>query len=415
MAGTLRGCAVLSGCQKPVDAHATAKVAPAKVDEIAQEGQLNKIVLTPEAEQRLAIETAEVTRQQVVRGRSFGGEIVLPSGASIIVSAPVSGTLETAADEHPPHVGTLVSQKQPIYRLNPLLSPERDVLMPAERLRLAEAKNAIATSKIDAANQVLQAEVTVEAARITLDRADRLFKESAGPARAVEDAKAQYEIATQSLEGAKARKKLIDGISLDEKSGESAAPIVIESPKAGMIRAQHAAVGELVATGAPLFEVMQFDPIWVRVPVYVGELTDVVATESAQICELSDKLGAKAVAAEPVEAPPTAVPLSSTIDLYFQLPNPDHVWRVGQRVTARLKLGEAQEQLTIPWSAVLHDINGGTWVYELTAPHTYVRRRVAVRYVADGLAVLQDGPTVGAKIVTVGAVELFGTEFGFAK
>jgi hypothetical protein len=40
---------------------------------------------------------------------------------------------------------------------------------------------------------------------------------------------------------------------------------------------------------------------------------------------------------------------------------------------------------------------------------------VQVRYVVDDFAVLASGPAVGAKIVTAGAVELWGTELGFAK
>ena len=77
-------------------------------------------------------------------------------------------------------------------------------------------------------------------------------------------------------------------------------------------------------------------------------------------------------------------------------------------------LGDA-DSLVVPWSSVVHDINGGTWVYEEVAPRKYARRRVQVRYVTDGLASLAAGPPVGSKIVTAGAVELFGTEFGFAK
>jgi hypothetical protein len=84
-------------------------------------------------------------------------------------------------------------------------------------------------------------------------------------------------------------------------------------------------------------------------------------------------------------------------------------------MTVRVKLQGASDQRVVPWSAVMHDINGGTWVYENTAEHTYVRRRVQVRYVVDEMAVMEGGPATGAKIVTAGAVELFGTEFGFAK
>jgi hypothetical protein len=46
---------------------------------------------------------------------------------------------------------------------------------------------------------------------------------------------------------------------------------------------------------------------------------------------------------------------------------------------------------------------------------TFVRRRVEVVRVADGRAVLSFGPKVGTPVVTGGAAELFGTEFGAGK
>jgi hypothetical protein len=80
-----------------------------------------------------------------------------------------------------------------------------------------------------------------------------------------------------------------------------------------------------------------------------------------------------------------------------------------------LPLRTQEQGLVIPWSAVLHDIQGATWVYENTAPQTFVRRSVAVKRVSDSFAVLGQAPPVGAKIVTIGAAELFGTEFGVGK
>ena len=73
------------------------------------------------------------------------------------------------------------------------------------------------------------------------------------------------------------------------------------------------------------------------------------------------------------------------------------------------------ESLVAPAAAILYDIHGGTWVYESTAPHTFTRRRVSVRWVSDGTAVLQRGPQAGAKVVTAGAAELLGAEFGVGK
>ena len=116
-----------------------------------------------------------------------------------------------------------------------------------------------------------------------------------------------------------------------------------------------------------------------------------------------------------MSAPPTALALSSTADLYYEIDNAAGKFRPGQKINANLALNEDQESLVIPYSAVETDINGGTWVYENVGEHKFTRRRVQIKYVVDSLAVLKSGPAVGSKIVTEGAAELFGTEFGFAK
>ena len=69
----------------------------------------------------------------------------------------------------------------------------------------------------------------------------------------------------------------------------------------------------------------------------------------------------------------------------------------------------------VPWSAVLYDFHGGTWVYVKTADRTYSRERVIVRHVTGDTAVLDEGPPAGREVVTAGAAELFGTETGFSK
>lgn len=63
----------------------------------------------------------------------------------------------------------------------------------------------------------------------------------------------------------------------------------------------------------------------------------------------------------------------------------------------------------------MHDVTGGSWVYERVAPSIYVRRRVEVDRVVDDRAVLGSGVMEGANVVVTGAAELFGTEFGVGK
>jgi hypothetical protein len=75
------------------------------------------------------------------------------------------------------------------------------------------------------------------------------------------------------------------------------------------------------------------------------------------------------------------------------------------------KIGRATRRV-VPYSAVLYDPKGDTWVYINPEPLTYVRERVTVDYIQGGQAVLTDGPPEGTPVVAVGAAELYGTEFG---
>lgn len=409
---------LLVGCDRAnssASKTASPKAAPAEVAKTAKEEELNTIRLTPKAVERLGIVVAPVELRKVARFRTYGGEYVLPVGASLVVSAPIGGTLQQSGSRKAPRVGELLVEKQPVFLLLPLLSPERAVLTPAERVRLAEAKNTVAQSRVDAAGQVEQSRVQVEAGKIAVERAERLLKDGVGTVRAVDDAKALLELANKTLTAAENRKRLVDEIVLDTAEPGTLEPLVIESPRNGMLRSVQAAVGATVATGAPLFEVMDYDPMWVKASVYAGEIGEIDATAAAQIAGLADRPEVPSRTAPPVVAPPTATSPASTVDLYYEVANPDGKLRPGERVTAKLPLTGEAESPTVPWGAVVHDIYGGAWVYEQLEPNVYVRRRVEVRYVADDRAVLARGPAVGTPIVTKAVVELFGTEFGFAK
>jgi hypothetical protein len=74
--------------------------------------------------------------------------------------------------------------------------------------------------------------------------------------------------------------------------------------------------------------------------------------------------------------------------------------------------GKSATRKVIPYAAVLYDVNGNTWVYTMPERLTFVRDRVAIDYIEGDLAVLLSGPPSGTAIVTAGADELYGTEFG---
>ena len=191
------------------------------------------------------------------------------------------------------------------------------------------------------------------------------------------------------------------------------ASLRVAAPQAGVVGAVNVAAGQAVAAGTPLLELVSVDRLWVRVSLYAGDARTVLAGKSAWVTSLGSSARTP-VSATPMRGPPTANPAAASVDLYYQLQDGD--LRPGERVTVVLPLaGSVSSMRTVPLDAIVYDAAGGTWVYERLDSLSFARRRVDLARVSGGLASLARGPAAGTRIVTAGAAELFGTEFGAGK
>ena len=68
--------------------------------------------------------------------------------------------------------------------------------------------------------------------------------------------------------------------------------------------------------------------------------------------------------------------------------------------------------LIAPYSSIVYDTAGGTWVYTSPKALTFHRRSVVIETIKGGKAYLKEGPPPGTSVVTVGVAELYGTEKG---
>lgn len=372
---------------------------PASVDKLVKEEELNTVTLTEEAKKRLGLVIAAIEKKPLRRVRVYGGEVTVPVGRTILVAAPLNGTLKAPVGGVP-KAGQKLRTGQPIFQLLPLLTPDGQATLSA--------------SLVDAEGLVNNAKTQVELTGIALDRAKRVLKEEAGSQRQVDEAQAAFNLATKVLDASTARQAVLKKVVGDAEAG-TASPISIDAPEDGILRIVSALPGQTVPSGAALFEVVDLSIAWVRVPVPVCDLDAIDRTELVQVGKLSAPPGTLVATAKPVNAPPSANAPSATVDLFYEMPNDKGDLTPGQRLGVMIPLAEAKESLAVPWSAVVFDINGGTWVYEQVGPHRYVRRRVAVAYTFGADAVLGNGPAVGTKIVTAGVQELFGAETGFVK
>jgi hypothetical protein len=72
---------------------------------------------------------------------------------------------------------------------------------------------------------------------------------------------------------------------------------------------------------------------------------------------------------------------------------------------------DGSRRQVIPYGAVIYDTKGATWAYTSPEPLTFVRQPVTINAIDGDRAVLSEGPGDGTTVVSVGAAELYGTEY----
>jgi hypothetical protein len=161
--------------------------------------------------------------------------------------------------------------------------------------------------------------------------------------------------------------------------------------------------------------------VWVRVPVTESDMNQVDLSQPAIVLDLDDE--AEAWMAEPDEGPglddaeDTDRPGEDAAEvLYYMIDGAEPGLAAGQGVLVELSmLGSGTLRKVVPYSAVIYDLTGETWVYTVPEPLTYVRQPITVNYIEGDTAVLVDGPDTGTLVATVGVAELYGVDTGVGK
>lgn len=366
--------------------------APARVDQPVKESQLTTLTLTPEAVARLGITSDTVAYRKTRETRTVGGELLVPPGQLVVVSAPAAGVLLSTGETVPP-AGSAVLQGQALFQL---------LVLPA------------GGDLISTPEELAEQEVRLKSAQAKAERALALYQANVGSLQQYEEAQAELATVEAALNMARNRLEMLSKPNLTSRDN-NLATLPIEAPAAGVLSKIQVLPGQIVAAGVPLFEISRLQRLWLRVPLYAGEVAAIESGMAVEVNRLGTPDRHAYRLARPISAPPSADPLSASIDIFFELDNRDNAYRPGERVSVTLPLAGAESSLTVPYRAILYDIHGGSWIYEQTAPDTFVRRRIEIASVTGDYAVISRGPGVGTRVVVDGAAELFGSEFGGGK
>lgn len=229
----------------------------------------------------------------------------------------------------------------------------------------------LGSQQATADGEVARAQAVTALARIAAGRTEALLGDGAGSARARDEAAAALAAAQAAKQAALAQRALL-------------------GPAIGAINSR--------------------STIWIRVPIFATDAARILREQTAEVRALDASSPTRL--ARPVAATPSASFVTGTVDAYYAVDNRDQAYQFGQRVAVQLPLAGFDSGLLLPVSAIVRDIDGGEWVYRVIAPGQYRRARIEVAHRDAGQALLSRGLTDGDEVVSTGAAELFGSEFG---
>lgn len=389
------GCSLLlvpsSSC-----GHDAAPSAPGRL--VATVQSLGTVELSAEAASALGVEVAEVTLGSADRSITVGGEVIVPVGREVVLSAPTGGRVGGTAQVLP---GQTVTAGQVLLSLIPMAMIDRDGRARAQRdLEAARAELVLAEARLSRANAMVQ--------------------DHSASQRSQEEATAQHTVAAASVSAAESRLRTLSSGALD-----SDIALTIRSPVDGVIRTVNVTHGQSVPVGAPLIAIAGTGR-WVRATFaasdgrYLGSLHSVHARRVGTSLQ---------VPLTPMLSPPSADVTRGTVDLFFLLPA-ETTWTPGERILVDVTAAPSETETTsgaseatstvrsVPINSVIRDPEGSAWVYEQLnedgddGHRSFRRRRVnPIRREGDRM-LLASGVLVGARVVSVGAAEIWGFELG---
>jgi membrane fusion protein, heavy metal efflux system len=347
-----------------------------------------RLTYLKEAQWTSPFATTPAAPRDMQDGIRAAGEIRPVAGRHAAVTAPAAGRVLVAREALVP--GARVTAGQVLATLAP---------------RLAGADRASLVAEVTAA------EAELAAADGALARARRLLAEGAGSARAVEEAQARAEVARARLGGARGRL----GQYQAGLAGTGRGSVPVRAPLAGTLVAVEVASGQVVEEGAPLFEVMDLETVWVVARLFEHDLPGFDARAAApaaggpvarvRVPGRDDELEIVPPHGGLVTVGRVIDDRTRTVPVIFELADPAGRLRIGQSVEVVIATGPPRSALAIPEAAVLDDA-GRPVVFVMVTGESFERRVVRTGVRSGGWIEILAGVDAGERVVSEGAYDV---------
>lgn len=360
--------------------HAAAQLSPSKAG----------IALNSDRREHLGIQITPVAQRRLTRTLKRTGWFIAPPASETVIRSPVAGFVVPAKSEAWPRIGQAIEAEFPLAQVNVFLAPQE-----VSQLVLAKEDNDI---------QMQQALVTMELSESQLKLATTARDAVTGVR--IDQLKEAYERSKAAYKEAQDKVPFL--IQEPYDNGALLKPLTVSSSAKGRILQLHVSQGQFVQAGDPLWTVSDWTTLWLRVPVFSGELNQFSPPRSAMV-ELPGT--SRPVVVEPLNIPSPVQPQTRMVDLQFSLANPDWQVRVGQPAIVQLPVSDEFDALVIPRSAVLYDGFGQAYCYAAeSGADVFQRRRIELGSSAEvGVAIIK-GLDADDVVVSAGAEQLAAEE-----
>ncbi|MCI0491257.1 MAG: efflux RND transporter periplasmic adaptor subunit [Blastocatellia bacterium] len=344
---------------------------------------------------------AKAEKQWLARQITSTGRVIPAQHNQAIIAPPVGGIISSG---QLPRVGQQVKQGQTLAILNqrPTAAESAQIAAGNAQLRLENAR--IEAERRRLRQAINEAEVRLNQAKTEYERAQRLYERKAYSLRQLQSAEADYKAAQANLAAADEQLKALSDGSAGKLNGVGVpTSYAVRAPISGTIVKVSKAMGEQVASGEAILEIVNLDTVWVEAPIFERDLS-FLSREAKPIFTTSSYPG--------VEFGGIILDIGAVIDeqsraatVIFEVPNRDHTLRIGMQANVRLDAGEGAEVLIIPKEAVL-DNEGKKIVYVLLSGEEFQRREVTVGDEYGSKVAVLSGLQPGERVVTQGAYQL---------
>jgi RND family efflux transporter MFP subunit len=365
----------------PVTVHSTVQAAQEALEQ-AGEPRTGAISFLKEQQWKVEFALAGVAERTLQGSVSANGLVRARPDGEAEITAPEAGRLLTAGQGFP-LIGQAVQRGEVLALLAPRLEG-------ADRATLEAG--------------LARGRVELEHARRERERLEGLLTQGAVAERRVIEARLAEQAARAEVTAAEGRQAQFRATREPGGAG-TAGNLEVRSPIAGVLVQAHVTAGAWLEAGAPMFDVLDLDRLWLEVQVPEADLPRAREANAAwfTVTGLEQPFTVDAEhGAHRVALGGRLDPTTRTAPLVFELPNPERRLAVGAQARVHLLAGEATSGLAIPLTA-LQEEGGMDVAYVQVTGESFERRVLRLGVRDRGWVQVLEGLSAGDRVVTLGS------------